>query len=266
MTTMCGNLPEYRALGVRVHAINKQQAIEEMQRGIAEGGRGNYVAVTGMHGLSESKKDPRFRDILNRAFLVVPDGMPLVWLARFHKIPMERRVCGSELMESFCDATRGKYRHFFYGGAPGVAEDLAGQLAKRYGIQVAGIYTPPFRPLLPNEVEEVTQGVASSKADILWVGLSTPKQEKWMAEYGPHMDVPLMAGVGAAFDMNSGRLTRAPQWMQASGLEWFYRLLQEPKRLWKRYLVTIPEAAWDVSLELLGIRKFEQTNQVVKTS
>lgn len=257
MTRQVEKLPEYTVLGVRVHAVKTEEAVAEMQRRIASGSQGSYVAVTGMHGLSESRKDSRFREILNRAFLVVPDGMPLVWLARIHHIPLAHRVCGSELMESFCQKTGPKFRHFFYGGAPGVAEDLSAKLAAQFGIVVAGTYTPPFRPLTPDEVSEVQARVKETVPDILWVGLSTPKQEKWMAEIGPRLQVPLMAGVGAAFDMNSGRLSRAPHWMQVSGLEWLYRLLQEPARLWKRYLVIIPEAAWDVSLELLGLRKFE---------
>ena len=257
MTMRVEKLPVYTALGVRVHAVKTEEAIAEMQERITAGGQGSYVAVTGMHGLSESRKDSRFRDILNRAFLVVPDGMPLVWLARIHRIPLRRRVCGSELMEAFCQTTGPKFRHFFYGGAPGVAQDLAAKLAARFGIIVAGTYTPPFRPLTPEEVSDVQNRVKETAPDILWVGLSTPKQEKWMVEFGPQLEVPLMAGVGAAFDMHSGRLSRAPHWMQVSGLEWLYRLLQEPTRLWKRYLVIIPEAAWDISLELLGLRKFE---------
>ncbi len=265
MTIRVERLPEYTALGVRVHAVKLEDAIAEMKRRIAAGCRGSYVAVTGMHGLSESRKDPRFRDILNRAFLVVPDGMPLVWLARLHRIPLRRRVCGSELLEGFCKTTGSTFRHFFYGGAAGVAEDLAAKLVEQFGIVVAGTYTPPFRPLTPEEVAEVQKRVEDTRPDILWVGLSTPKQEKWMAEFGPRLQVALMAGVGAAFDMNSGRLSRAPQWMQASGLEWFYRLLQEPGRLWKRYLVIIPEAAWDVALELIGFRKFEKVETFTKT-
>lgn len=260
MTTELHKLPEYTTIGVRVHAVQMDQAVAEMQRRIEAGGRGNYVAVTGMHGLSEARKDRRFRDILNRAFLVVPDGMPLVWLGRLHQFPLHRRVCGAELMETFCRTTGAHFRHFFYGGAPGVADDLAAQLAAKFGIAVAGTYAPPFRPLLPEEVAEVQQRIAVAAAHILWVGLSTPKQERWMAGFGSQLEVPLMVGVGAAFDMNSGRLRRAPQWMQNSGLEWLYRLLQEPGRLWKRYLVVIPEAAWDVSLELLGLRKFDKTN------
>jgi N-acetylglucosaminyldiphosphoundecaprenol N-acetyl-beta-D-mannosaminyltransferase len=260
MTTQREKLPEYTALGVRVNAVQTDQAIVEMRRQIEAGGRGNYVAVTGMHGLSEARIDPRFRDILNRASLVVPDGMPLVWLARLHQFPLRRRVCGAELMETFCRTTGARFRHFFYGGAPGVADDLAAQLAAKFGIAVAGTYTPPFRPLSPEELAEVQQRVAETAPHILWVGLSTPKQERWMAEFGAQLEVPLMVGVGAAFDMNSGNLSRAPQWMQNSGLEWLYRLQQEPRRLWKRYLVAIPETAWYVAVELLGLRKFDKTN------
>lgn len=265
MTGQVERFPEYTTLGVRVHAVQMDQVVTEMQRRIEAGGRGNYVAVTGMHGISEASKDPRFRDILNRAVLVVPDGMPLVWLARFHHFPLRRRVYGPELMEVFCETTGGRFRHFFYGGAPGVAEDLAAQLTGKFGIVVAGTYSPPFRPLVPEELAEVQQQVAKSQPHILWVGLSTPKQERWMAEFGPQIEVPLMVGVGAAFDMNSARISRAPRWMQDSGLEWFYRLIQEPGRLWRRYLVVIPAAAWHVSLELLGLRKFDKATRAVKT-
>lgn len=259
MTLQRDKLPQYWTIGVRVHAVQMDQAVAEMRRLIEEVAGGKYVAVTGMHGLSEARKDPQFRDILNRASLVVPDGMPLVWLARFHQFPLRRRVCGAELMETFCRTTGARFRHYFYGGAPGVADDLAAKLVAQFGIVVAGTYTPPFRPLLPREVAEVQQRVAKAEPHILWVGLSTPKQEHWMAEIGPQLEVPLMVGVGAAFDMNSARLTRAPQWMQNSGLEWLYRLMLEPGRLWKRYLVVIPEAAWAVALELLGLRKFDKT-------
>ena len=249
-------LSQFRMLGVRVHAVEMREALAEMQRSIATRQRGHYVAVTGMHGLSEAKSDPGFRRILNQASLVVPDGMPLVWAARVNGFPLRRRVCGSELLETFCRETGSQYRHFFYGGGDGVAESLADQLAKQFGICIAGTYTPPFRPLSPDEVAEIRDRVRDASPDVLWVGLSTPKQESWMSEHGPNLEVPLMVGVGAAFDMNSGRLRRAPLWMQDWGLEWLYRLLQEPRRLWKRYLVTIPQAAWNVSLEYLNLRKF----------
>jgi N-acetylglucosaminyldiphosphoundecaprenol N-acetyl-beta-D-mannosaminyltransferase len=138
-----------------------------------------------------------------------------------------------------------------------VAQDLARQLHNRFQITIAGTYTPPFRPLTTEEEKEVESLVEKSRPDVLWVGLSTPKQEKWMHEHRNKLKVPVMLGVGAAFDMNSGRLRRAPKWMQDNGLEWLFRLIAEPRRLWKRYLVTIPSSMWAVSLELFHIGKFE---------
>jgi N-acetylglucosaminyldiphosphoundecaprenol N-acetyl-beta-D-mannosaminyltransferase len=132
-----------------------------------------------------------------------------------------------------------------------VADDLARALHERHGIVVAGTYVPPFRPLTPEEEREVAARVDEAAADVLWVGLSTPKQERWMYEHRERLKVPVMIGVGAAFDMNSGKLRRAPTWMQEHGLEWLFRLVAEPQRLWRRYLVTIPKTAWFVCLELI---------------
>jgi N-acetylglucosaminyldiphosphoundecaprenol N-acetyl-beta-D-mannosaminyltransferase len=250
-------MPSFRVLGVRVDAVEMSDAVLQMERLIESRKSGSYVAVTGMHGVAEARQDPRFREILNSAELVVPDGMPLVWLGRWHRLPIRRRVPGSELMAAFCEKTGSRYRHFFYGGAPGVAEDLADQLHQRFRIVVAGTYTPPFRPLTEAEESQVAALVGEFHPDLLWVGLSTPKQERWMYEHRGRLKVPVMLGVGAAFDMNSGRLRRAPKWMRENGLEWLFRLLAEPRRLWKRYLVTIPRSIWSVSLELLHIAKFE---------
>jgi N-acetylglucosaminyldiphosphoundecaprenol N-acetyl-beta-D-mannosaminyltransferase len=188
---------------------------------------------------------------------VVPDGMPLIWLGRWHGHSLRRRVTGSELMLAFCRETGSGPRPFFYGGAPGVAEDLARQLHEQFNITVAGTYTPPFRPLTEAEEVDLTDQVQAAAPDVLWVGLSTPKQERWMSDHHLKLEVPVILGVGAAFDMNSGRLKRAPAWMRESGLEWFYRLVSEPRRLWKRYLVIIPRSMWSISLELFHIRKFE---------
>jgi N-acetylglucosaminyldiphosphoundecaprenol N-acetyl-beta-D-mannosaminyltransferase len=246
----------FRILGVRVDAIQLPETVAAMERWIGEGRTGRYIAVTGMHGLTETRQDAHFREILNQADLVVPDGMPLVWLARWHKYSLRRRVPGSELMIAFCRETGRRYRHFFYGGAPGVAEDLAHILAQRYGIVVAGTYCPPFRPLNENEEKEVASRIEAAVPDVLWVGLSTPKQERWMYEHRDTLGVPVMLGVGAAFDFNSGRVRRAPTWMGELGLEWFFRLLVDPRRLWRRYLVAIPKAAWCVALELFHLRKF----------
>jgi N-acetylglucosaminyldiphosphoundecaprenol N-acetyl-beta-D-mannosaminyltransferase len=244
-------LPNFEVLGVRVHAVQMSDAIAQLRAWIRNRETGRYVAVTGMHGVAESRQDRYFRKILNTADLVVPDGMPLVWLGRWHRYSLRQRVTGSELMATFCRETGPLCRHFFYGGAPGVADDLARALHERHGIVVAGTYVPPFRPLTPEEEREVAARVDEAAADILWVGLSTPKQERWMYEHRERLKVPVMIGVGAAFDMNSGKLRRAPTWMQEHGLEWLFRLVAEPQRLWRRYLVTIPKTAWFVCLELI---------------
>jgi N-acetylglucosaminyldiphosphoundecaprenol N-acetyl-beta-D-mannosaminyltransferase len=249
--------PAFRVVGVRVDAVQLPEAVARIKRWIDDRENGKYVAVTGMHGVAESRQDPRFREILNQAALVVPDGMPLVWLGRWHGHCLRRRVTGSELMLAFCRETGPRPRHFFYGGAPGVAQDLARQLHEQFNITVAGTYTPPFRPLTEAEELDLTSQVLAAAPDVLWVGLSTPKQERWMSDHSLKLKVPVILGVGAAFDMNSGRLKRAPAWMRESGLEWFYRLVSEPRRLWRRYLVTIPQSVWSISLELFHIRKFE---------
>ena len=255
-------LPSFRVLGVRVHAVRMSDAVGRLCSWIDRSQSGtHYVAVTGMHGIAESRRDAQFRRVLNTADLVVPDGMPLVWIGRNKGFQLRDRVCGSELMDSFCQVTGGRYRHFFYGGAPGVADQLAQELHKKHGIVVVGTYTPPFRPLTDAEEEELASLVEATSPDVLWVGLSTPKQEKWMYAHRRKLKVAAMLGVGAAFDMNCGRLHRAPEWMQKSGLEWLFRLGSEPRRLWKRYLVTIPRAVWFVCVELVqdycGLRLVE---------
>jgi N-acetylglucosaminyldiphosphoundecaprenol N-acetyl-beta-D-mannosaminyltransferase len=243
-------IPSFRVLGVRVNAVQIPDIIAVMERWVRERERTNYIAVTGMHGVAESRNDPRFRDVLNAAGLVIPDGMPLVWLGRLQgHSQLKRRTPGSEVMEAVFRATGSKYSHFFYGGVPGIADLLAKTEHERHGIRVAGTYCPPFRPLTEAEEKEVQAMVRAANPDILWVGLSTPKQEKWMYEHRDKIQVPVMLGVGAAFDMNTGRLKRAPQWMQNSGLEWLFRLVIEPRRLWRRYLIEGSRFAWAVWLE-----------------
>lgn len=236
-----------------MHAVQIPDVIARIRLWIHSDTRGRYVAVTGMHGIAESRNDSDFRLALDSADLVVPDGMPLVWLARWHRHPLKRRVYGPELMETFCRETGPAYRHFFYGGGSGTAERLADSLSRRYGIVVAGIFCPPFRPLAEDERQNVAHLIQSAAPDVLWVGLSTPKQEKWMLQNREMIPVPVMLGVGAAFDVNSGRACQAPRWMREHGLEWLFRLSTEPKRLWRRYLIAIPKAAGLVLLELAGL-------------
>jgi N-acetylglucosaminyldiphosphoundecaprenol N-acetyl-beta-D-mannosaminyltransferase len=211
-----------------------------------------------MHGVAESRQDRYFRKILNTADLVVPDGMPLVWLGRARGIPLKRRVYGPELLEQFCERTEARaYRHFFYGGAPGVAEALAKQLKNRHpGMVVVGTFSPPFRPLAPNEDDAVVEAIDDSGADIVWIGLSTPKQERWMFDHYSRLRVPVLIGVGAAFDFHTGRSAQAPEWMREHGLEWLFRLCTEPRRLWRRYLINGPRFSVLAILELMRLRKF----------
>jgi N-acetylglucosaminyldiphosphoundecaprenol N-acetyl-beta-D-mannosaminyltransferase len=245
-------IPSYRVLGVRVDAVQIPDAIKVLESWIDERGPARYVAVTGMHGVSVSREEPDFAPILEAASLVVADGMPLVWLGRLQGFQqMRRRVYGPELMETFCKQTGSRFRHFFYGGAPGVADALAKAEQERYGIQVAGTDCPPFRSLTEAEEKEVEHLVAETRPDVLWVGLSTPKQERWMFAHRDRLQVPVMLGVGAAFDLNTGRLKQAPAWMRENGLEWLYRLCAEPRRLWQRYIVNGSKFAWAVCMEHL---------------
>lgn len=245
-------IPSYRVLNVRVDAVQIPDAVRILESWVAEGGPARYVAVTGMHGVSVSREDEEFGRILSHASLVVADGMPLVWLGRLQGFKhMRRRVYGPELMETFCRETGSKYRHFFYGGTPGVADALAQAEQERHGIQIAGTYCPPFRPLTEEEELEVQRLVAQTRPDVLWVGLSTPKQERWMYEHQKTLRVPVMLGVGAAFDLNIGRLKQAPAWMRENGLEWLFRLCAEPRRLWQRYIVNGSKFLWAVCLEHL---------------
>lgn len=246
----------FNVLGVPVNAVQIPGAIATMEEWIRERSGTHFVAVTGMHGVVEAHHNPSFKRILRGANLVVPDGMPLVWMGRWHGHNMPRRVYGPELMETFFLATGDRYSHFFYGGAEGVADQLARKMQYRFGIRIAGTYCPPFRSLTKEEELQVAERIQSATPDVLWVGLSTPKQEKWMWAFRGKVDVPAMVGVGAAFDFHTGRARQAPVWMREHGLEWFFRLVSEPRRLWRRYLVYGSQFVWNVNLELLKLRKF----------
>jgi N-acetylglucosaminyldiphosphoundecaprenol N-acetyl-beta-D-mannosaminyltransferase len=244
-------------LGIGVSAINMEMALNVINSWLEQRST-HYVCVTGVHGVMESQRDEALRRIHNEAGLVTPDGMPLVWLSRWQGFGQVARVYGPDLMLAFCEATatRGT-RHFLYGGAEGVPEALAGNLQRRFpGLVIAGTYSPPFRPLSPEEDAQVVQMLRDAQADVIWVGLGTPKQERWMAEHSPQVPGSVMIGVGAAFDFHTGRVRQAPQWMRRNGLEWSYRLATEPRRLWRRYLVNNPLFVGLVLAQALGIRRY----------
>ena len=229
-------------LGVCVSAINMEDAVSLIEHRIATRVP-TYVCITSVHGIIESLGHPRLRKIYNDAGLVTPDGMPLVWMSRWLGFDRTRRVYGPDLMRTLTalSVSRG-YRHFYYGGDHCVADRLKQTLIRSHpGLQVVGTLTPPFRPLSPEEDDAVIAQINAAKPDIVWVGLSTPKQEFWMAAHVGRLDAPVLIGVGAAFDFLAGIKKQAPRWMRRSGLEWLFRLLQEPRRLWRRYFTIVPQ-------------------------
>ncbi len=247
-----------KVLGVGVSAINMEQALSCCERLLDDQGKG-YICVTGVHGIMEAQRDPALRRILNESLLSTPDGMPTVWVGRLQGHAGMRRVYGPDFMLEMCGrfVARG-CRHFLYGGGPGTVEKLKRRLESLVpGIRIVGAYAPPFRPLTTSEEDELVSWLADLRPDIVWVGLSTPKQERFMAQMLCRLDTRLMVGVGAAFDIHAGLLREAPPWMKSCGLQWLHRLCLEPRRLWKRYALNNPVFLWRIMLQFAGFTKFD---------
>jgi N-acetylglucosaminyldiphosphoundecaprenol N-acetyl-beta-D-mannosaminyltransferase len=274
-------------LGVGVHATSLEEAVETILAERARGGSG-YVCVTSVHGVMESQRDEALRSIHNRSLLTVPDGMPTVWMGQEYGFVRMGRVYGPDLMLEVCGRTvahgarddesvdapmrhePGPARpvppmtHFLYGSTEDTLAKLRENLERRFpGIRIVGTHSPPFRPLTDEEERTLQEQVAACAPDFFWVGLSTPKQERFMAAHCPASEfcqVPLKAGiligVGAAFDIHSGNSRDAPDWVKQSGLQWFYRLCKEPRRLWRRYLWIVPGFLWRAFFQVLGIRRY----------
>jgi N-acetylglucosaminyldiphosphoundecaprenol N-acetyl-beta-D-mannosaminyltransferase len=248
--------PFFTVLGVRIHAVQIPDVIRCFEAWIGEKRASRFVAVCNVHMVMEAQNDRRFMAMLNSSGLTVPDGKPLTWLGRYRGFDLKRRVYGPDLFQDFLAATNARgYRHFFYGGHPEVIERMVDSIRKRFpGAAIAGYYSPPFRPLTAQEDADVVTMVNESRADILWVGLGCPKQEIWMHEHCDRLNVPVLVGVGQAFNIVAGSLKQAPSWMREHGLEWLFRLLLEPRRLWKRYLVYNTRFLYCIVLELLGYK------------
>jgi N-acetylglucosaminyldiphosphoundecaprenol N-acetyl-beta-D-mannosaminyltransferase len=217
-----------------------------------------YICVTSVHGVMEARRDAAIRSILNGADIATPDGMPLVWALRSFGRRDQQRVYGPNLMLVLCEqAARLGHRVFLYGGRPDTLETLRANLLARYPeLILAGSYSPPFRPLSEEEDQQVCRMIHDASADLVFVGISTPKQERWMFEHRHTVAGVVMIGVGAAFDFHAGRVQQAPGWMQRNGLEWLFRLTREPARLWKRYLLVTPGflPCWAVQKASMTIR------------
>ncbi|MES2987758.1 MAG: WecB/TagA/CpsF family glycosyltransferase [Pseudomonadota bacterium] len=239
-----------RILGVPVSLVDLSSAVASII-GWAGAGEAHFVCVRDVHGIMRAQQDPDLIRLHEKAGMVTPDGMPLVWLARRRGHKQVQRACGADLVNALCEASvEPGLRHYFYGGKPGVAERLAAVLSERFpGLQVAGTSTPPFRALTDAEDEAATAEITATKPHIVWIGLSTPIQEYWMRDHVGKIPGATLLGVGAAFDFHTGDVKRAPRWMQKNGLEWLHRLASEPRRLWRRYLVLAPRFVWRVLRE-----------------
>jgi N-acetylglucosaminyldiphosphoundecaprenol N-acetyl-beta-D-mannosaminyltransferase len=224
-------------VGVPLALIDYQQTLAWMEARVAQRQRG-YVCVCNVHTVMSSGEDTALRAALDSSSLNVPDGQPLVWAIKALGHPLRTRVYGPELMSRACAqaATTGQ-RFYLYGGRnQGALVQLALNLRQRYpGIKIVGGYSPPHRPLTTEERAAVAEEINHSRADVVWVGIGVPKQEKWMAEMRPLLEPPVLIGVGTAFDFHAGLVPQAPNSLQAMGLEWAYRLAHEPRRLWRRY-------------------------------
>lgn len=233
-----------KVAGVPVSLVNMDIACTEVLRHHGRG-RGGYCIFRDMNGVVGANDDPALMRAHENALLVTPDGMPLVWLARIKGCDWVDRVYGPDFMLEFCRISAPmRLRHYFYGGTDGVLEKLTTQLLAQFpDLTICGSYSPPMRPISEATNLDDVDRIRAARPDVVWVGLGTPKQELWMQANSPHLDSALLMGVGAAFDFHAKVKSQAPRWMQRSGLEWSFRLMSEPRRLGRRYLIGIPRLA-----------------------
>jgi N-acetylglucosaminyldiphosphoundecaprenol N-acetyl-beta-D-mannosaminyltransferase len=246
-------------LGVRVEPLDMESAVARVNEEF-EAQRSGYICLIGVHGIMEAQRDPVLAQVYARATMMVPDGTPTVWVGRWQGFNKMQRVAGPDLMlevigrKEFAACT-----HFLYGGNEGVAEKLRDRLQRRFPwARIVGTHTPPFRDLTLEEEVSLAARIHALKPDIIWVGISTPKQERFMMRFLPLLDSTLMFGVGAAFDFHTGRIKDAPQWVKRAGLQWLHRLMQDPRRLFWRYCRSNSAFLWHIALQLTGLRTYPQ--------
>jgi N-acetylglucosaminyldiphosphoundecaprenol N-acetyl-beta-D-mannosaminyltransferase len=243
-------------LGVQTDAQTFTEAVTRLTHWATDT-HPRYVCTCPVYTIMMCRENPAVKQAVNGADMVTADGMPVVWVQRRRGFPQAERVYGPDVMLALCAKTAGAgISHFFWGGQPGVADQLVGRLKAQFPrLNVAGAYTPPVADLETRPDPAVIERLNAANAQIIWVGLGSPKQDLWMSLYRPALSAPLFIGVGAAFDMLSGVRSQAPRWMQRSGLEWLFRLAQEPRRLARRYLVYNPLFVWHVLRESLDLRR-----------
>jgi N-acetylglucosaminyldiphosphoundecaprenol N-acetyl-beta-D-mannosaminyltransferase len=235
--------------GVHIYEASLQRAIptivDQLISRHNKVGQTCCISATGAHGLVEAQKDSFFNVILQEFYWNLPDGMPLVWWGRLKGYSQMDRCYGPDFFAGLMQATSSmEVAHFFCGGKPSVADELKNAAVIKWGNKnVVGTYSPPFSPMQESDWAELISRVKESNAQVVWIGLSTPKQEKFAFELSRRVKIKFIITVGAAFDFHTGRLTQAPKWVQRAGLEWFFRLIKEPRRLWKRYIEIVPKFA-----------------------
>lgn len=245
----------FELLGIEVNPLSQEQILEQMAEWVSSRSQGNTVVVANTHVITESCRKSALGFAVRNASLVIPDGMPLVLAARRSGFPLKSRSDGPGLMlKALCEEPYKQWKHFLYGGTREVLSRLR---SKFPDAKFVGSVSPPFKELAPGEIEKDIADINTSRADILWVGLGCPKQEVWMQEHRDALDVPVILGVGQAFDILAGAKKRAPRWMQEAGLEWLFRLMQEPKRLWKRYTINNIFFVMVLLLQRAGIIRFD---------
>ena len=246
-------------LGIPVEPLDMESVVARVAEQL-ELRRKGYVCMVCVHGIMEAQRDPGFAEVYARASLLVPDGAPAVWVGRWQGFHNMQRVAGPDLMlevlgrKEFANRT-----HFLYGGKEGVADELRERLMRRFPwVQILGTQTPPFRDLTMQEEESLATRIRELKPDMMWVGIGTPKQDRFMMRFLPMLDSTLMFGVGAAFDFHTGRIKDSPQWVKRAGLQWLHRLIQDPRRLFWRYLRDNPAFVWYIAQQLAGLRTYPQ--------
>jgi N-acetylglucosaminyldiphosphoundecaprenol N-acetyl-beta-D-mannosaminyltransferase len=265
--------PKRNVLNVAVSRTSYSELAEVCRGWIANRRHGageakaRYVCFLSVHGIITARDDREVGAILNAADVVAPDGMPVVWALRSFGFRRQERVYGPTAMLRLCeDAAQQGHRVFLYGGTEESLQRLGARLTAWFsGLQIVGAYSPPFCPLTEEEDERVVRRILRSDADIVFVGISTPKQERWMYSHRDRLPGVILAGVGAAFDFHAGKVRQAPPWVQKHGLEWLFRLLAEPRRLWHRYLVVTPRFLPLWALQWLACRIHGVTCQELTT-
>lgn len=257
-------IPRHNVLGVGISSIDLEQGEANLYKAAEDPGFVGYVTITGVHGVMESQGNEELKKIHNNSYMSTPDGMPMVWLGKWSGAEQVERVYGPDLMYNVMQNSQEHgVRHFFFGGADGVAQKLEGVFASVS--DVVGVYTPPFRPLTEQEELNLLEQFQETRPHCVWVGLSTPKQENFMAsfiaKYGNQLRFDdqgvVFIGVGAAFDFHTGAVKQAPKWIQKSGFEWFFRVCMEPRRLWKRYAVNNSRFIVKILVQMMGLKQYE---------